>query len=151
MLLSVFLPLFNFLTIGLFGRFLGKVGTMYVATMNMVLTTILNIKLFYLVVTLKTSYFVLLNSWIRVDYFDVNWEFMLDPLAVTMLAMVSIVSTLVHMYSFAYMSSDPHVVVYFLHVYLGYCFKLPSTFHGLRRRWYLFILANQLLIYKTSS
>jgi NADH-ubiquinone oxidoreductase chain 5 len=41
--------------------------------------------------------------------FTVNWGFYLDPLAVTMIVVVGTVSTLVHMYSFGYMSGDPHL------------------------------------------
>lgn len=108
MLLSVFLPLFNFLLIALFGRFIGKTGTVYITLYSMLLTVVLNIKLFFTVLSLNTSYHVLLGSWIHVRDLEVNWDFYFDPLAVSMLAMVSIISTLVHMYSFSYMKTDPH-------------------------------------------
>jgi NADH-ubiquinone oxidoreductase chain 5 len=54
---------------------------------------------------------------------------MLDPLAVTMLAMVSIVSTLVHMYSFAYMSTDPHFVrfISYLSLFTFFMFILVTA------------------------
>jgi NADH:ubiquinone oxidoreductase subunit 5 (subunit L)/multisubunit Na+/H+ antiporter MnhA subunit len=35
---------------------------------------------------------------------------MLDPLAVTMLAIVSLISFIVHMYSISYMKADPHFI-----------------------------------------
>ena len=108
MLLSVFLPLFNFLLIAGFGRYIGKTGTVYITLYSMLLTVILNLKLFYTVLSLNTTYYILLGSWIQVAALEVNWEFVLDPLAVSMLAMVSIISTLVHMYSFSYMKTDPH-------------------------------------------
>jgi len=54
---------------------------------------------------------------------------MLDPLAVTMLAMVSVVSTLVHMYSFAYMSADPHFVrfISYLSLFTFFMFILVTA------------------------
>lgn len=108
MLLSVFLPLFNFMLIALFGRHIGKTGTVYITLYSMLLTVILNVKLFITVLSLNTSYHVLLGSWIHIRDLDINWDFYFDPLAVSMLAMVSIISTLVHMYSFSYMKTDPH-------------------------------------------
>lgn len=108
MLLSVFLPFFNFLFIALFGRFIGKTGTVYITLYSMLLTVVLNVKLFFTVLSLNTSYHVLLGSWIHVQNLNINWDFYFDPLAVSMLAMVSIISTLVHMYSFSYMKTDPH-------------------------------------------
>jgi len=47
MLLSVILPLFNFTLIGLFGRFIGKIGVIYITIYSILLTTCLNINLFY--------------------------------------------------------------------------------------------------------
>lgn len=62
MLLSVFLPLFNFMLIALFGRHIGKTGTVYITLYSMLLTVILNVKLFITVLSLNTSYHVLLGS-----------------------------------------------------------------------------------------
>jgi len=62
MLLSVFLPLFNFLLIALCGRFIGKTGTIYITLYSMLLTVALNIQLFFTVLSLNTSYHVLLGS-----------------------------------------------------------------------------------------
>lgn len=108
MLLSVFLPLFNFSLIALFGRFIGKTGTVYITLYSMLLTVVLNVKLFFTVLGLNTSYHILLGSWIHIRDLDINWDFYFDPLAVSMLAMVSIISTVVHLYSFSYMKTDPH-------------------------------------------
>ena len=101
MLLSIFLPFFNFLMIACFGRFIGKTGTIYMSLYTMLITFLLNVKLFFLVFTENLNYFINLGSWINVELLAVNWEFTLDPLAVTMLAMVSLISFMVHMYSFS--------------------------------------------------
>ena len=39
---------------------------------------------------------------------SVDWAFMFDSLTVSMLLPVLIVSSMVHVYSISYMSSDPH-------------------------------------------
>ena len=62
MLLSVFLPLFNFLLIACFGRYVGKTGTVYITIYSMLLTVLLNLKLFYTVLSLNTTYYILLGS-----------------------------------------------------------------------------------------
>jgi len=48
----------------------------------------------------------LLIPWIAVGRFSVHWGIMLDPLSVTMMMTVSVVSFLVHIYSIGYMSHD---------------------------------------------
>lgn len=62
MLLSVFLPLFNFSFIAMFGRYIGKMGTIFITLYSMLLTTILNVKLFYIVLTTNTSFFIYCGS-----------------------------------------------------------------------------------------
>jgi hypothetical protein len=62
MLLSVFLPLFNFLVIACFGRFIGKTGTIYMSLYVMLSTFLLNLKLFFQVFTENLNYFVNLGS-----------------------------------------------------------------------------------------
>lgn len=110
MLLSIFLPFFNFLVLACFGRFIGKTGTIYMSLYSMLITFLLNVKLFFLVYTQNLNYFVNLGSWINVELLVINWEFILDSLAVTILAMVSVISFMVHMYSISYMKADPHFI-----------------------------------------
>lgn len=49
MLLSIFLPLFNFLSLAIFGRFIGKTGAIYITLYNMLLLVFLNVKLLYFI------------------------------------------------------------------------------------------------------
>ena len=43
--------------------------------------------------------------------FHCSWGFLFDSLTVVMLVVVTVVSTLVHMYSIEYMGQDPHLLV----------------------------------------
>jgi NADH-ubiquinone oxidoreductase chain 5 len=51
---------------------------------------------------------ITLFNWIDSEFLDVDWGFNFDSLTVSMLIPVLIVSSLVHLYSIGYMSSDPH-------------------------------------------
>jgi len=129
MLLSIFLPFFNFLAIACFGRFLGKTGTIYMSLYTMFITFILNFKLFFLVFTENLNYFTNLGSWMNVELISINWEFTLDSLAVTMLAMVSLISFMVHMYSISYMKTDPHFIrfISYLSLFTFFMFILVTA------------------------
>jgi len=129
MLLPIFLPFFNFLLLACFGRYIGKTGVVYITIYTLVIATFLNIKLFFNVLMTHTTYCILLGSWIQVAAIDVNWEFVLDPLAVSMLAMVSLISTIVHLYSFSYMKTDPHFIrfISYLSLFTFFMFILVTA------------------------
>ena len=65
----------------------------------------------------------------RVGGLDIKWEFMLDFIAVSMLCMVSVISALVHVYSFAYMKTDPHFIrfISYLSLFTFFMFCLVSA------------------------
>ena len=69
MLLTLFLPLVNFLVISSCGRFLGRSGTVYLSLSNMLVSICIN--LYLIVHILQTNNFFILNlgTWIRV--FDI--------------------------------------------------------------------------------
>lgn len=129
MLLAVFLPLFNFLILSLFGRFFGKLGTIYITIYNLILMIGLNFYLFYNVYVYNTSFFILLGSWIEVGLLSVNWEFTFDALAVSILVIISIVSTIVHLYSISYIKYDPHFIrfISYLSLFTFFMFILVTA------------------------
>ena len=47
-----------------------------------------------------------LFNWIKIESFKVNWGLFFDSLSLTMLLMITLISFLVHVYSFGYMSHD---------------------------------------------
>ena len=47
-------------------------------------------------------------EWINSGDFNVNWSINIDPLSSVMLVVVTIVSSLVHIYSIGYMKNDPN-------------------------------------------
>jgi NADH-quinone oxidoreductase subunit L len=49
-----------------------------------------------------------IGTWMESEMYEVKWGMMFDSLTVVMLVVVTVVSTLVHMYSSEYMKGDPH-------------------------------------------
>ena len=108
-LLIVLLPLFGSIVAG-FGSFLlGRKGAVYITVIFMIISNLLSYLAYYFVIFKSHICYVNLFTWIDSGMFTVNWGFYFDPLAVTMIVVVGSVSTLVHIYSFGYMSGDPHL------------------------------------------
>jgi NADH-ubiquinone oxidoreductase chain 5 len=108
-LLIIFLPLISAIFCGLGGHFLGKNGAIRLSITCLTLTTILSGIAFYEVGLLGSPCYIKTITWIDSGLFHIDWGFLFDSLTVVMLMVVTIVSTLVHIYSSGYMSEDPHV------------------------------------------
>lgn len=59
-----------------------------------------------------------LMTWISVGDFHANWAIRVDTLSIVMMAVVTGVSGLVHLYSWGYMSEDPHKARFFSYLSL---------------------------------
>ena len=108
-LILIFLPLLGFISAGLFGRFLGPKGSVYITVTNLCLTFLASAYAFYEVALSGSPVYLKLFTWMDSDLFNVDWGFMFDSLTVTMCCVVTFVSSLVHIYSSEYMSHDPHL------------------------------------------
>lgn len=107
-LLIVLLPLIGSATAGLFGRFLGKEGCAIITTASVATSAILSLIAFYEVALGASACYINVAPWIQSEMFDATWGFLFDSLTVVMLIVVTFISSLVHLYSIAYMSHDPH-------------------------------------------
>ena len=107
-LLILALPLLGSLITGLLGRFLGRYGASIFSTTCVIMSMLLSVVAFYEVGFLKTPCYITLTSWITSEMFSVSWGFLFDSLTCVMLLVVTIVSSLVHLYSIKYMEGDPH-------------------------------------------
>lgn len=106
-LLIIILPLLNIFVIGIFGNKLGKTSVKFITTFNIGLALILVINLYILIIK---GYFFYINIgvWLNLDLFFIRWGFIFDSISVSMLVLIFFVSFFVHIYSFEYMSIDPH-------------------------------------------
>jgi NADH-ubiquinone oxidoreductase chain 5 len=108
-LLILFLPLISAIFCGFGGYFLGKNGSIRLSISCLILTTILSFKAFFEVGFNESPCYIKTITWIDSGLFHIDWGFLFDSLTVVMLLVVTIVSTLVHIYSSSYMSEDPHI------------------------------------------
>ncbi|KAK4649753.1 NADH dehydrogenase subunit 5 (mitochondrion) [Podospora pseudocomata] len=104
----IILPLLGCIVSGFLGRKVGVKGAQLITCSNVVITTILSILAFIEVGFNNIPVTINLFRWIDSEWFNIIWGFQFDSLTVSMLIPVLIISSLVHIYSISYMSSDPH-------------------------------------------
>jgi NADH-quinone oxidoreductase subunit L len=104
--LAVFAPLAGALVSGLLGRIIGDKAAMGASILGMVVAAICG-PLAFLQLTSGAEPGVLdLGTWIESGRFHVSWALRYDTLAAVMVAMVTFVSMLIHVYSIGYMGHD---------------------------------------------
>jgi NADH-quinone oxidoreductase subunit L len=112
--LVVFLPLFAFIFSGFFSRIFHEKSfadkfSQIITTSFLVIATTCAIATFIDVWQNKTNQIVTLFNWISSGDLKVNWSLKIDSLTAIMLAIVTAVSTLVHIYSIGYMHEDKSI------------------------------------------
>ncbi len=126
--LTVFLPLFGFLFSGIFSRIFAKnfadKFAQYFSSILLVSSAVCAIITFLNVNANKTNEIVTLISWISSGDFSVNWSLKLDSLTAIMLVVVTVVSSLVHIYSIGYMHEDKSIARFMSYLSLFTFFML---------------------------
>lgn len=114
--LVIFLPLLSFLFCAILSRFITNINqnlidrvTKYSSTGLLVISAILSLVIFVDTHQNQISQKILLSSWISSGDFIANWSLQLDSLTAAMLLVVTIVSSLVHLYSIGYMAQDKSI------------------------------------------
>ncbi len=64
------------------------------------------------------THIIRLMSWIDVGQFQADWAIRVDALSIVMMAVITSVSGLVHLYSWGYMADDPHRARFFSYLSL---------------------------------
>ena len=104
---AVFAPLFGSLVAGLLGRSIGDRAAMAVSVLCMLLAAACGpIACFQLVSGEMDAGVVSLGTWVEAGHFHVEWALRYDPLSAVMVAMVTFVAMLIHVYSVGYMAHD---------------------------------------------
>ncbi len=99
------LPLGAALLVGLFSRRIGNALALFVTCLFMLVATALALRLCFLVVRgFETT--LVLAPWFSLGTLEVAWSMRIDTLSAVMMAVVCVVSTLVHVYSAGYMRED---------------------------------------------
>lgn len=108
-LLVVFLPLLGFLLAGTLGEKLENRFSQGLTCSLMGLSTLLAAYLFIQMGLKEQNLIIPLFTWIQVEFFEVSWGLQLDSLSLVMVAIVTFVSFMVHVYSIGYMKGDPGI------------------------------------------
>jgi NADH-quinone oxidoreductase subunit L len=104
---AVFAPLFGSLVSGLLGRSIGDRAAMAVSILCMLVAAALGpLACFQLVSGDTDPGALLLGSWIEAGRFHATWALRYDTLSAVMVAMVTFVAMLIHVYSIGYMAHD---------------------------------------------
>ena len=104
----LFLPLLASITSGFFGKSIGDRNSEIITSVLVSISALLSLILFYQVIVNGYENNVVIATWINSGTLDVNWSIKVDALSSVMLVVVTLVSSLVHIYSIGYMSHDPH-------------------------------------------
>ncbi len=106
---AVFLPLLGAFIAGFFGRWIGDRGAQIVTCAGLGLAAVFGVVLFVDVAINGHSVTTELFSWIDTGDLQVQWALRFDPLSAVMVAVVTVVSSMVHVYSVGYMAHDKSV------------------------------------------
>lgn len=118
------LPLFSFIVCNLGGRWIGDSGAKRVSVGCLGGSFLLSLISFYTVYIQRELFQLAAITWFNTGLLHVQYGFQVDVPVAGMLLLVTGVSTLVHLYSTAYMDGDPHLRRFMSYLSLFTCFML---------------------------
>jgi NADH-ubiquinone oxidoreductase chain 5 len=104
----IILPLLGSIVSGFMGRKVGVTGSQFITCTCLFLSSLLMTIAFYEVGISNSPVNINLGSWVDSELMLISWEFYFDQLTVSLGLAVLYCSTLIHIYSIDYLSSDPH-------------------------------------------
>ena len=127
-LVSVFLPLLSFLVCIFLQDNLSKKHLNFFSCIMMIIATVLSFcSLIFVKINGESA--IILSRWIDSGNLSLDWSLQLNLLTASMVLMVNLVSTLIHIYSVGYMDKDPKNIIYgiFKFVYFFMLFLVSSS------------------------
>ena len=118
------LPFLGSLVSGLLGRKIGVTGSHWITCSCLILASVLATISFYEVGICGSPVSINLVSWVDSEFMSISWEFLFDQLTVSMFIPVLYISSVIHIYSIDYLSSDPHNQRFFSYLSLFTFFML---------------------------
>ena len=104
---AVFFPLLGASIAGFLGRWIGDRAAQLVTVLCMVLAAICGLAAFWQVALGHAPATVQILTFLDVGGLEISWALRYDTLSAVMVGMVTLISTLIHIYSVGYMSHDP--------------------------------------------
>ena len=106
---AIFLPLVGAFLAGIFGRWIGDRGAQLVTCLAVGIAAVLGVILFFDVALTGHARVHELFTWIDAGDLQVRWALRFDTLSSVMVAVVTVVSAMVHVYSVGYMAHDKSI------------------------------------------
>ena len=106
--LILFLPLLASIISGFLGKLIGDKMSQIITSLSVSVSALLSLIVFYKVANTGYENNLIITTWINSGTLNVNWSINIDALSSVMLVVVTVISSLVHIYSIGYMSHDPH-------------------------------------------
>ena len=97
--LILFLPLLGSIISGFFGKNIGQKNSEYLTSILVSVSAILSIVIFYYVIFENYENKIILATWINSGSLNVNWAIQIDALSAVMLVVITLISSIVHIYS----------------------------------------------------
>lgn len=104
----IILPFLGSFVSGFMGRKVGVTGSQIITCTCLILSSLLMTVAFYEVGICNSPVHINLGSWINSEIMNISWEFYFDQLTVSLGIAVLYCSSLIHVYTIDYLSSDPH-------------------------------------------
>uniref|UniRef100_UPI0030FEE6B5 NADH dehydrogenase subunit 5 n=1 Tax=Singerocybe alboinfundibuliformis TaxID=1346812 RepID=UPI0030FEE6B5 len=104
----IILPLLGSIVTGFMGRKVGVTGAQIISCTCLILSSLLMTVAFYEVGICSSPVNIELISWLDSELMSITWAFYFDQLTVSLGLAVLYCSTLIHIYTIDYLSSDPH-------------------------------------------
>ena len=103
----IILPLLSSLVNGFLGRKIGITGSQIITCGSLIVTSILITIAFYEVGICGSPVNIEIINWLDIEILNISWSFYFDQLTVSLGLAVIYCSTLIHIYSVDYLSTDP--------------------------------------------
>ena len=115
----VLAPLIGSVIAGVFGKSIGRAGAHWVCILGVGISTLISGAAFgHIVLEGGAAFESTLYHWGKVGDLTLEIGFLVDPLSVTMMFVVSFVSLMVHIYTIGYMRDDPGYQRFFSYIAL---------------------------------
>ncbi|HEV7576092.1 MAG TPA: NADH-quinone oxidoreductase subunit L [Caldimonas sp.] len=111
-------PLVGAIVAGLFGRQVGRAGAHAVTILGVLISFLISAWVLYAVAVDGARFNATIYEWMRVGPLKMEVGFLIDGLTALMMAVVTFVSLMVHVYTIGYMADDPGYQRFFSYISL---------------------------------
>src|SRR5258708_5226531 len=112
----IILPLLSSLVSGFLGRKVGVTGSQIITCGSLIVTSVFLTIAFYEVGICGSPVKIEIINWLDIEILNISWSFYFDQLTVSLGLAVIYCSTLIHIYSVDYLSTDPNIKSFFAYL-----------------------------------